>query len=45
MVIESLWDFPPWATQDGRVLMVAVLALWVGSFSQQEKRTGSATRS
>lgn len=29
--IESLFDFTPWATQDGRVLFVAVVALWAGS--------------
>lgn len=26
----SMLDFPPWGTQDGRVLMMAILALWAG---------------
>ena len=45
LLFEGLWDFPPWATQDGRVFMMAVLGLWVGSLSQQARHPGSATRS
>ncbi len=45
LLFEGLWDFPPWATQDGRILMMAVLGLWVGSLGQQARRPGSAPRS
>ena len=31
VLVVSLVDFPPWATQDGRVLLVALLGLWSGS--------------
>jgi len=30
VLFESLLDFTPWATQDGRLLLMAVLALWAG---------------
>jgi hypothetical protein len=30
VLFESLLDFTPWATQDGRVLLIAVLAMWAG---------------
>jgi hypothetical protein len=30
VLFESLLDFTPWATQDGRVLMMAMLAMWAG---------------
>jgi O-antigen ligase len=31
ILIVSFFDFPPWATQDGRVLFAAILGLWVGA--------------
>ncbi len=30
ILFEGIWDFPTWATQDGRVLTMAVLGLWAG---------------
>ena len=35
LLFEGLWDFPPWSTQDGRVLMMAVLGLWVGRLDSE----------
>ena len=35
LLFEGLWDFPPWSTQDGRVLMMAVLGLWVGGLDSE----------
>ena len=48
LLFEGLLDFPPWATQDGRVVMIAVLGLWAagigvnpeGAFPNQ---TGNTT--
>ena len=31
ILVVSLVEFSPWATQDARLLMFAVLGLWVGS--------------
>ena len=31
ILFVSLLDFPPWATQDGRVLTMAILGLWAGA--------------
>ncbi len=33
LLAVGLLDFPPWATQDGRVLMWAILGLWAGKVS------------
>jgi O-antigen ligase len=34
LLFVSLWEFTPWSTQDGRVLMMGVLGLWAGSVSR-----------
>ncbi|MFQ6030913.1 MAG: O-antigen ligase family protein, partial [Dehalococcoidia bacterium] len=39
LLFEGLWDFPPWATQDGRVLMVAILGLWAGGLGAKNDVT------
>ena len=31
LLVISLFDFPPWATQDGRVLMWGFFGLWAGA--------------
>lgn len=36
--VESLFDFTPFSTQDGRVLTVAVLGLWAGGVNQTMDR-------
>jgi len=33
IIFEGFWDFTPWSTQDGRVLMMGVLGLWAGATS------------
>jgi O-antigen ligase len=38
LLFESLQDSTPWATQDGRVLMWGMLAMWVGALLTQEPR-------
>lgn len=38
LLVASLFDFPPWATQDGRVLMIAVLGLWAGGIVAGNKK-------
>lgn len=38
--IESLFDFTPWATQDGRVIFVALVALWAGSIRAHGRGKG-----
>jgi O-antigen ligase len=38
LLFESLQDSTPWATQDGRVLMWAMLAMWVGALLAQRPR-------
>ncbi len=32
VMAETLADFTPWATQDGRLLFIAVLAMWAGQY-------------
>ena len=34
LLFIGFFDFTPWATQDGRVLMMAALGLWAGAVSQ-----------
>ena len=31
LLFVGLWEFTPWATQDGRVLTIGVLGLWAAS--------------
>lgn len=38
LLAVSLFDFTPWATQDGRVLMMAVLGLWAGGVVAAKKK-------
>ena len=33
LLFVGLWEFTPWATQDGRVLMMAVAGLWAGGIT------------
>lgn len=37
ILFESIFDFTPWATQDGRVLMMTVLGLWAGAIASFTK--------
>ncbi len=34
VLFVSLWDFTPWVTQDGRVLLWGILGLWAGGISR-----------
>ena len=36
LFFEGFWDFTPWATQDGRLLMMGVLGLWAGGVSEEQ---------
>jgi len=38
LLFESLQDSTPWATQDGRVLMWGMLAMWVGALLVEKPR-------
>lgn len=31
LLFVGVWEFTPWATQDGRVLMMGIFGLWAGS--------------
>lgn len=34
VMTETLVDFTPWATQDGRLLFIAVIAMWAGHYDR-----------
>ncbi len=37
VLVESMFDFTPWATQDGRIVFIALVALWAGSLSRADR--------
>lgn len=44
MLLESTLDFTPWATQDGRVLFIAVVALWAGATTTGKRGVAGTAR-
>ena len=42
VLFVSLLDFPPWATQDGRVLLWAMLGLWEGGIADSSEANSVA---